>query len=221
MISKNLFVVVRGYDFMYGNGRHSFSIIADDSSVKYVFPKDSELFDGESRVKNLLENNKKPNKANEWIKLAIQGLKSYDLREVTYPEDKTSILDALSTEKKALDSEENQKIVLDIGQTPRKQNLSLAIEDMMANNQEFSDFAQGNIDSLSDETMKQHITDLIVAADTLDQNPWLEPWLNGQEFENLDFSNGLVLEKPKEEEDNQYKDFQSKFDKRFFTDEEE
>jgi hypothetical protein len=219
-MSEKPFVVVRAYDFMSGNGRHSFSIIADDKSVKYVFPKDSELFDGDSRVKSLLEKNNKPSKASEWIKLAIQGLKSYDLREVNYPEDKSSILDALSTEKTALDSEENQKVLISTGQTPEKQDYSSVFEDMMANNQEFADFAEGNIDSLSDETMKQHITDLIVAAGTLDQNPWLEPWLNGQEFENLDFSNGLVLNKP-EEEDNQYKDFQSKFDKSFFADEEE
>jgi len=220
-MSEKSFVVIRGYDFMSGNGRHSFSIIADDKSVKYVFPKDSELFDGDSRVKSLLEKNNKPNKANEWIKLAIQGLKSYDLREVNYPEDKASILDALSTEKTALDSEENQKVLVGTGQTPEKQDYSSAFEDMMANNQEFADFVSGNSESLSDETMKQHITDLIVAAGTLDQNPWLEPWLNGQEFENLDFSNGLVLNKPEEEEDNQYKDFQSKFDKSFFADEEE
>jgi len=212
--------VVRAYDSMYGNGKHAFSIVADSDSVQFVFPIDKQLFDGKSRISRLTSDKSKakPKNANDWIKLAIKGLGSFEYSVVAYPEDVDTVKKAVTEEKNEINSEENNSI------SPRKvlatveqQNISSAVSIMMSENEEFSRFVEGDLDELSDEDAKQHITDLIIASGTLDENPWLEPWLNGEDMESLDFSRGLVLTKPAKK----FENFQSNFDSALFEEEEE
>lgn len=212
--------VVRAYDSIYGNGKHVFSIVVDDSSAQYIFPVDSELFDGKSRIKRLTsdESAKKPSSPSEWVKLAIRGLGSYDYSTVTYPDDIDTVKKAVTEEKNIINSEENNSISLGRTRaTAEEQNISRITSSMMLENEEFAQFVEGSVEELSDETAKQHITDLIIAADTLDENPWLEPWLNGEDTETLDFSKGLVLRKSVKK----FEDFQSNFDDDLFEEEDE
>lgn len=212
--------VVRAYDSMYGNGKHVFSVVADDNSVQYVFPVDKQLFDGKSRIKRHTSDRtkSKPDNPNEWIKLAIKGLGSYEYAVVTHPESVDSVQKAVKEEKNAINSEENASISSGKTRaTPEQQNISSVVSNMMIENEEFASFVEGDLDELSDETAKQHITDLIVAAGTLDENPWLEPWLNGEDIESLDFSKGLVLNKPTK----RFENFQSNFDSNLFEEEKE
>jgi hypothetical protein len=209
--------VVRAYDSVYGNGKHAFSIVADDNSAQFIFPNGSQLFDGKARMKRLTsdKSKKSPSTANDWIRLAIKGLGSYELSVVTLAEDVNTVQKAVKIEKDTINSEENS-IASSLGLSVEDQNTSSTMEDLMVNNEEFANFVEGDVEELSDDTMKQYITDLIVSAGTLEENPWLEPWLNGEDITTLDFSKGLVLNKPAKK----FEDFQSNFDSSLFEEEE-
>jgi len=215
--TSNSIAVVRAYDSMYGKGRHSFSIVADDNSVQFVFPKDSKKFNADVHMERLLSTNSEPDSADGWIKLAIKGLGSYDLASVKYSEDISTVGKIVKKEKSFLNSEETSYSFSE-GQTPEEQDENLLFQDLMAEDKNFAGSVEDNMGDPSEDSMKQYITNLIVSAGTQEENPWLEPWLNGEDPNTLDFSNGLVLSKPSEDV---YKDYHKNFDSSLFEEDEE
>ena len=185
--------VVRVYDSIYGDGTHKFSVVATDSSVEYVFPKDLDLFDGKSRVKNLLKRFEKPSDVDGWLSLGLKNFESFSARNVTIPAEIKDVKKAVAAEKTVIDDKEiKSKVPL---LSPLEQRITQASNDLLATDSNFEEFAEGISEELSEESMKAHIAGMIDAAGTRDLNPWLEPWLNG-ELEDLDFSQGLVLSRP-------------------------
>jgi hypothetical protein len=70
--------VVRAYDVI--SGQHVFSIIADDKGFKYVMQSDYKIFNGDKRVKMLMEkvkDKKESLKVNDYINLASFGLSNF------------------------------------------------------------------------------------------------------------------------------------------------
>jgi len=185
--------VVRVYDSIYGDGTHKFSVVATDSSVEYVFPKDLDLFDGKSRVKNLLKRFEKPSDVDGWLSLGLKNFESFSARNVTIPAEIKDVKKAVAAEKTVIDDKEiKSKVPL---LSPIEQRITQASNDLLATDPNFEEFAEGISEELPEESMKAHIAGMIDAAGTRDLNPWLEPWLNG-ELEDLDFSQGLVLSRP-------------------------
>ena len=185
--------VVRVYDSIYGDGAHKFSVVATDSSVEYVFPKDLDLFDGKSRIQNLLKRFEKPTDVDGWLSLGLKNFESFIAKNVIIPAEVKNVKKAIAAEKAVIDDKDiNFRVPL---LTPSEQRITQASNDLLAIDPDFEEFAEGISEELSEESMKAHIAGMIDAAGTRDLNPWLEPWLNG-ELEDLDFSQGLVLSRP-------------------------
>lgn len=185
--------VVRVYDSIYGDGTHKFSVVATDSSVEYVFPKNLDLFDGKARIQSLLKRSEKPTDVDGWLALGLKNFESFSAQGVSLPTDITNAKKAIAAEKAEIDNEEvNSRVPL---LTPSEQRIAKASNDLLATDPDFEEFAEGGSEELPEESMKAHIAGMIDAAGTRDLNPWLEPWLNG-ELEDLDFSQGLVLSRP-------------------------
>lgn len=185
--------VVRVYDSIYGDGAHKFSVVATDSSVEYIFPKDLDLFDGKSRIQNLLKRFEKPTDVDGWLSLGLKNFESFSAKNVIIPAEVKNVKKAIAAEKAVIDDKDiNFRVPL---LTPSEQRITQASNDLLAIDPDFEEFAEGISEELSEESMKAHIAGMIDAAGTRDLNPWLEPWLNG-ELEDLDFSQGLVLSRP-------------------------
>lgn len=180
--------VVRLNDSIYGDGKHSFSIVASDTSVRYVFPEGQESFDGTDRVNRIIEarGSVKPTTVNGWLDIALFNLSSYVASEVEPEKPYKTVKDAVNQEQKAL------KEPLGVsGLRPSEQKMNIAADTMLAD-PSFEAYSIGESDTVSEDAEKAFIFSMIDAAGTRDLNPWLEPWLAGQ-TEGLDFSKGLVL----------------------------
>ena len=180
--------VVRLSDSIYGDGAHSLSIVASDTSVRYVFPEGQESFDGADRVNRIIEarGGVKPTTANGWLNIALFNLSSYVASEVEPEKPYKTVKDAVNQEQKAL------KEPLGVsGLRPSEQKMNIAADTMLAD-PSFEAYSIGESDTVSEDAEKAFIFSMIDAAGTRDLNPWLEPWLAGQ-TEGLDFSKGLVL----------------------------
>ena len=180
--------VVRLNDSIYGNGKHSFSIVASDTSVRYIFPEGQEAFDGADRVSRIIEarGGVKPTTVNAWLDVALFNLNSYVASEVEPENPYKAVKDAVNQEQKAL------KEPLGVsGLRPSEQKMNIAADTMMSD-PGFEAYSTGESENISEEAEKAYIFSMIEAAGTKDLNPWLEPWLAGQ-TEGLDFSKGLVL----------------------------
>ena len=184
--------VVRMYDSIYGNGSHVFSIIASDSSVRYVFPEGQEAFDGNERVNTIIDflGGEAPSSVDSWLNIALYNLNSYLAKEVVYEKPLKSVKEAASQEAKELKTSSPMNSGLKLSE----QKMNIAADTLLAD-PDFEAFAYGETDDLPEEAEKAWILSMIDAAETRDLNPWLEPWLKG-ETEGLDFSNGLVLRRP-------------------------
>jgi hypothetical protein len=68
------------------------------------------------------------------------------------------------------------------------------LEDLVAEDPELLAFLNGEDVETIPQGYKEYIKFLVEQAGTEDLNPWLEPWVAG-ETENLDFSNGLILDR--------------------------
>jgi len=181
--------VVRLYDSIYGNGGHKFSIVASDSSVRYVFPEGREPFDGTQRTNKIIEvrGGITPKTVVGWLDIALFNLNSYIAKEFTPEKPFKSVKEAINQELKELKTDFSQQS----GLKPSEQKMNIAA-DTLLEDPEFEAFAYGETDSISEDAEKAWILSMIDAAGTRDLNPWLEPWLAGQ-TEGLDFSKGLVL----------------------------
>lgn len=192
--------VVRLYDSVYGNGGHKFSIVASDTSVRYVFPDGAEAFDSVERINRILDSRrgKKPNTVDEWLDVALTNLNSYVAKEVNTDTPPKTVKAAVETEKSELNSPENspaKKLSL------AEQKMNNAAESFMSDN-DFADWAHGVSDELPEDAEKALIVSMVDAAGTRDLNPWLEPWLRGEDTSGFDMSKGLILRKTKENLDN-------------------
>jgi hypothetical protein len=180
--------VVRLSDSIYGDGKHSFSIVASDTSVRYVFPEGQESFDGADRVNRIIEarGGVKPTTVNGWLGVALFNLNSYVASEIEPDKPYKTVKDAVNQEQKALKEPSGVS-----GLRPSEQKMNIAA-DIMLEEPEFHAYSIGESDAISEDAEKAFIFSMIDAAGTRDLNPWLEPWLAGQ-TEGLDFSKGLVL----------------------------
>jgi hypothetical protein len=180
--------VVRLSDSIYGDGAHSLSIVASDTSVRYVFPEGQEAFDGADRVNRIIEarDGVKPTTVNGWLGVALFNLNSYVASEMEPEKPYKTVKDAVNQEQKAL------KEPLGVsGLRPSEQKMNIAA-DIMLEDPDFHAYSIGESDAISEDAEKAFIFSMIDAAGTRDLNPWLEPWLAGK-TEGLDFSKGLVL----------------------------
>ncbi len=180
--------VVRLSDSIYGDGKHSFSIVASDTSVRYVFPEGQESFDGADRVNRIIEarGGVKPTTANGWLNIALFNLNSYVASEVQPEKPYKAVKDAVNQEQKVLKEPSG---VSGLRLSEQKMNIAA---DIMLEDPDFHAYSIGESDTISEDAEKAFIFSMIDAAGTRDLNPWLEPWLAGQ-TEGLDFSKGLVL----------------------------
>ena len=180
--------VVRLSDSIYGDGKHSFSIVASDTSVRYVFPEGQEPFDGVDRVNRIIEarGGVKPTSVNGWLDVALFNLGSYVPSEVVPEKPFKTLKDAVNKEQVALKEPSGVSKLL-----PSEQKMAIA-GDIMMSDPAFEAYSVGESDEVPEDAEKAFILSMIDAAGTRDLNPWLEPWLNGQ-TEGLDFSKGLVL----------------------------
>jgi len=192
--------VVRLYDSIYGNGGHKFSIVASDSSVRYVFPDNAEAFDGTERINRILKSIKdsKPSNTDEWLDVALTNLNSYVTKEVTPDTPLKTVKAAVETEKAELNNPDNVPVK---NLSLPEQQMTTAAESFMTD-PEFESWATGETDELPEDAGKALILSMIDAAGTRDLNPWLEPWLRGEDISGFDMSNGIVLRKTKENIDN-------------------
>lgn len=183
--------VVRLNDSMYRAGGHSFSVVASDSSVRYVFPDGQEAFDGADRVNRIIDarGGVKPTTVEGWLDVALFNLSSYVAEEVVPDKPYKTVKDAVNSEQKAFKDRELGSTGL--RKTEQKMNIAA---DTLLTDPAFEAFSYGESDELPVDAEKAFITSMIDAAGTRDLNPWLEPWLAGK-TEGLDFSKGLVLNK--------------------------
>lgn len=181
--------VVRLHDSIYGDGGHSFSVVASDSSARYVFPSGQEPFDGNERINKIIDfrGGTKPTSVEGWLSVALSNLDSYAAEDYAPEQPYKSVKDAVNSEQKAL--EEKSSGSSGLGRA--EQRMNIAADNMLAD-PEIEAFSYGQLDSMSDDSEKAFIASMIDAAGTRDLNPWLEPWLAG-DTENMDFSKGLVL----------------------------
>lgn len=181
--------IVRLIDSMYGNGAHSFSIIASDTSVRYVFPEGQEAFDGADRISRIIEarGGVKPTTVNGWLNVALFNLNSYVAEEVVIDKPYKTVKDAVNSEQKAL----KERSLGSTGLRKSEQRMNIAADTLLSD-PEFEAFSYGESDEMPEDAEKAFIVSMIDGAGTRDLNPWLEPWLAGQ-TEGLDFSKGLVL----------------------------
>jgi hypothetical protein len=192
--------VVRLYDSIYGNGGHKFSIVASDSSVRYVFPDNAEAFDSTERINRILKSRKdsKPSNTDEWLDVALTNLNSYVAKEVTSDTPPKTVKAAVETEKAELNNPENIPV----------KNLSLPEQQMnnaadsFMTDPEFESWATGESNELPEDAEKALILSMVEAAGTRDLNPWIDAWVRGEDISGFDMSNGLVLRKTKENIDN-------------------
>jgi hypothetical protein len=184
--------VVRLYDSIYGNGSHVFSVIASDSSVRYIFPEGQEAFDGNERVNTIIGflDGNKPTTTDAWLNIALYNLNSYVAKDLVTEKPLKSVKEAASQEMKELKSLQSEGSGLKLSE----QKMNIAADTLLAD-PDFEAFAYGYSQDLPEEAEKAWILSMIDAAGTRDLNPWLEPWLKGETKE-LDFSNGLVLRRP-------------------------
>jgi hypothetical protein len=180
--------VVRLRDSIYGDGKHSFSIVASDTSVRYVFPEGQESFDGTDRVNRIIEarGGIKPTTVNGWLGIALFNLNSYVASEFESEKPYKTVKDAVNQEQKALKEPSG---VSGLRLSEQKMNIAA---DIMLSDPGFEAYSTGGSDTISEDAEKAFIFSMIDAAGTRDLNPWLEPWLAGK-TEGLDFSKGLVL----------------------------
>jgi hypothetical protein len=181
--------IVRLIDSMYGNGAHSFSIIASDTSARYIFPEGQEAFDGAERISRIIEarGGVKPTTVNGWLNVALFNLNSYVAEEIFFDKPYKTVKDAVNSEQKAL----KERNLGSTGLRKSEQKMNIAADTLLSD-PDFEAFSYGESDEMPEDAEKAFIVSMIDGAGTRDLNPWLEPWLAGQ-TEGLDFSKGLVL----------------------------
>jgi hypothetical protein len=192
--------VVRLYDSIYGSGGHKFSIVASDSSVRYVFPDNAEAFDSTERINRIIKSRKdsKPSNIDEWLDVALTNLNSYVAKEVTSDTPPKTVKAAVENEKTELNNPE--KIPVKNLSLPEQQMNNAA--DSFMTDPEFESWANGETDELPEDAEKALILSMVEAAGTRDLNPWIDAWVRGEDISGFDMSNGLVLRKTKENIDN-------------------
>ena len=192
--------VVRLYDSIYGNGGHKLSIVASDSSVRYVFPENAEAFDSVERINRIVDSRRegKPSNVDEWLDVALTNLNSYVAKEVNTDKPPKTVKAAVETEKSELNNPDNVPVK---NLSLPEQKMNNAAESFMSD-PDFADWAYGESDELPEDAEKALIVSMVDAAGTRDLNPWLEPWLRGEDISGFDTSKGLVLRKTKENLDN-------------------
>jgi hypothetical protein len=180
--------VVRMNNSIYGDGKHSFSIVASDTSARYIFPEGQEAFDGAERISRIIEarGGVKPTTVNGWLVVALFNLNSYVASENEPEKPYKTVRDAVNQEQKALKEPSG---VSGLRLSEQKMNIAA---DIMLEDPDFHAYSIGESDTISEDAEKAFIFSMIDAAGTRDLNPWLEPWLAGK-TEGLDFSKGLVL----------------------------
>lgn len=185
--------LVRAYD-PYAKDSHAFSIVADSNNAEFIFPKDNKLFDGEQRISFLLDNGaKKPTSSDGWAKLAMSGLSSFTFKFINTDGGTLSdIADAeISYIKELVDNSVGSYV-------PPKESydVEVAVKNLMRSDEEIANYLEDPSVGLSLEKRKMLMATMIIAADTVEYNPWLLPWLNGEELDPKDVDTTLVLSKP-------------------------
>ena len=196
------FLVARAYSPSNNSpylNHHKFSIVASDNSLKHVFPDSNEEAKWGKRVETLIKNLKiqRPTAAEAWINLARKNMTTVEFKLLETEESISSFSQAVENERKLLLKAREDKRL----KAPKysKSNEMLMrevfkIEELVAEDSELESFLNGDEVGAMPQGYKEYIKFLIQQAGTEDLNPWLEPWLAG-ESGNLDFSNGIILDR--------------------------
>lgn len=186
--------LVRAYD-PYANDSLVFSIVSDGKDIKFIFPKDMELFDGDQRVEYIKSNAEKtPKSAAEWVKLAVSDLTSFNFKFVQ-DEEYDNLEDTSDEEQVFLDEMVAERVNPN-APSEESYKVSLAIRKLMASDKEIEEYMLDPDVGLSLDKRKLLMATMIIAADTVEYNPWLLPWLNGEELDPKEIDSTLVLSKP-------------------------
>lgn len=170
--------VLRAID-PYMNEQHVFSIVASDSGVEYVFPSEIRMFDGEARIKELVKHSgSAPKKAADWAKLASFNMSSFMFLHVGNEDDFESVKDAVEKEKEELNSA--LRSPNSSPATSAEQRIEIALSNLRDDDPEFAEYLDDLGYPLPEDKKKLFYATLISAAGTTDLNPWLVPWLNGE-----------------------------------------
>jgi hypothetical protein len=187
--------VLRAYD-PYVRDSLAFSIVADDNQVEFVFSDNHEMFDGKQRVAYILDSidGAKPKSAEKWLELGLTGLESFNFKpvlDVDYDDFKS----AVSEESDYLNTNFVDRATID---APSQEfyNVYVALSNLAKSDKEIEEYLDGVSTELPLEKRKLLMATMIIAADTVDENPWLMPWLNGEELDPKDVDTTLVLSKP-------------------------
>lgn len=184
--------VLRASDPFTGNS-HVFSIVASDKEAVYVFPSNLKLFNGEGQLKAAIDyRGETPKKVDDWLDTAKFNLDSYDFEPVTLS-DLDNIEDFVDAEQDVLDSEDR---VIIPARSISSIKMESAVNALMRSDEEIADYLVEPSRGISEDKYKLIIATMIAAAGTIDLNPWLMPWLNGEtNLKNMGF-NGLILVRP-------------------------
>ena len=196
------FLVARAYSSSskdYEYGYHKFSIIATKNSVKHVYPNSKDESKWDKRVERLVKNLEidRPTSPEGWMDVATRNMGTTEFTILETEDSVTSLGQAVKNERSSLlDAQKNKNNrAPKYGKTNEMLMRELSkLEDLVAEDPELLAFLNGEDVETIPQGYKEYIKFLVEQAGTEDLNPWLEPWVAG-ETENLDFSNGLILDR--------------------------
>jgi hypothetical protein len=175
--------VVRAYDL--DSGQHMFSIIADDKGFKYILQSDYKIFNGDKRVKMLMEKfkDKKQNlKVNDYIDIACLGLSNFkygSAREeasskIATKEEQVSMMK--SSLKREIDSVANKSTLI-----ARED-----IDQVLFDYPDLYDQLEGTEDNVNPDITEDGMFELVMAAlggiDPEGPNAWILDMHDGKEM---------------------------------------
>jgi hypothetical protein len=181
------------------SSHHIFSIVASKNSVKHVYPNKKDEAKWDKRVERLVKDLKidRPNNSETWLDLATRNMSTTEFVLLETEDSISSLSEAVKNERKALEESkkgrDSKAPRYDKADEMAMRELS-KLEDLMADDPELEAFLNGEDVKEIPQGYKEFIKFLVQQAGTEDLNPWLEPWLAG-ETENLNFNNGLVLDR--------------------------
>jgi hypothetical protein len=188
--------VMRAFD-PYNDDIVAFSIVTDGSGVDFVFPNGGTLFDGDQRVKYLLDiSGAKPKTSDAWLDLAMTGLDSFMFKNVD-TDGIDSDIDAISIEKDFFKDSANSLVSTTSSKSIYE--AQRAANKLSSQDDEILSYLNDPSVGLSVEKRKLLMATMIIAAGTVEYNPWLMPWLNGEDLDPKTIDTRLVLSKPSDE----------------------